>query len=69
MAGPGGRVLPLASGAGGVWTVPQELLDDEPAYHQASRAAPGRVAGFTPEAAAARLLSALRLRSDPPDPR
>jgi iron(II)-dependent oxidoreductase len=66
MAGPAGRALPLASGPGALWAVLQELLDDRTAYHEASSAAPGRVAGFTPEAAASRLLSALRLRSGPP---
>jgi iron(II)-dependent oxidoreductase len=66
MAGQAGRVCAPGSGAGALWVLLKELLDDGPAYHQASRAAPARVAGFTPEAAAARLLSALRLSSDPP---
>ncbi len=64
MAGPAGRACAPGGGAGALWALLQDLLDDGLAYHQASRAAPGRVAGFTPEAAASRLLSALRLSSD-----
>lgn len=68
MAGQSARILPPASGAAALWTALKEFLDDRSAYHRASRTAPARVAGFTPEAAASRLLTAIGLRSDPPCP-
>jgi glycosyltransferase involved in cell wall biosynthesis len=59
MAGPARRAEPLASGHGALWHALTDLLDNSAAYHQASLAAPARVAGFTPQAAAAQLLSAV----------
>lgn len=66
LAGPAGRTCAPGSGASALWSLLQDLLDDEHAYHEASRTAPARVADLTPEASAALLLSALRLSSGRP---
>lgn len=58
LAGPSGRAMPLAAGAGALWRTLADLLDDREGYHVASQAAPWRVADHTPTVAATALLNA-----------
>lgn len=59
LAGESGRAVPPTSHPSALWAALADLLEDPGAYHQASRAAPGRVQGFTPQASAGQLLHAL----------
>ncbi len=56
-----GRSVPLDDGPAALWTALTQLLDDEDAYHAASRTAPARVASLTPRHAAECLLRAANL--------
>ena len=61
MAGPAGRAVPLDAGPGALWSALDALLEQSDVYHAASRAAPGRVADFSPTKAAHALLQAAHL--------
>lgn len=61
MIGSAGRIVPLVAGPAALWHALTDLLSDPDGYHAASRAAPDRVAGFSPVAAARALLDAARL--------
>lgn len=61
MIGAAGRAVPLDAGPAALWTALDDLLGDPATYQAASRAAPGRVAAFTPAAATRALLDAAQL--------
>jgi iron(II)-dependent oxidoreductase len=59
LAGPSGVMVPPDHGPGALWAAARGLLADPGGYHAAARAAPGRVAGHTPAAAASAFLAAV----------
>jgi iron(II)-dependent oxidoreductase len=65
LVGPAGTIIPYDEGMAAVWDAIASLLADHDAYHAASQAAPGRLAGHQPEDAAAAFLSATALIRSP----